>query len=179
MLTIKDIKYKAEKKFKKKQLYNNIYGFQIQPNTKFLKGISNKEIDKLQIMFGFDFPWDYRKMLLIFTNLDSPMISIEPEDNSNIKYSEDNFFYNYPEDFEKSLWLFDSIIEFKMEVEFALTEAGFDVSKIVGYIPVHSHRAIVVFKDKYLSPVISIGIYDIIVLSNNLYEYLTIELLKY
>jgi hypothetical protein len=178
-MTIKEIKYKAEKKFKKIHLYNNIYGFQIQPNTKFTNGISRKEIDKLEILFGFNFPWDYREMLLVFSNLDAPMISINPEDESVIKYSEDNFFYQYPEDYEKSRWLINEIGEFKIEAESVLTEAGFDVSKIVGYIPMHSHRALVVFKDKYHSPVISVCGADIIVFGNNLNEYLMNELLRF
>jgi len=178
-MTIKEIKYKAEKKFKRIQLYNNVYGFQIQPNTKIINGISRKEIDKLQILFGFDFPWEYREMLLVFSNLDTPMISINPEDELDIKYSEDNFFYQYPEDYEKSRWIIDEINENKTEAELALIEAGFDVSKIVGYIPMHHHRVLVVFEDKYLSPVISVWGADIIMFGNNLGEYLKYELLNY
>lgn len=177
-MTIKEIIYKAEKEFKRIKLRDDVYGFQIQPNTKFTKGISRKEIDKLEILFGFDFPWDYRKMLLVFTNLDTPMISINPEDESDIKYSKDNFFYNYPEDYDKSRWLIDDIEEFKIEAEAALTEAGFDVSQIVGYIPMYNHRALVVFKDKYLSPVISAWGSDIIMFGNNLKEYLQNELFR-
>lgn len=178
-MTVKDIKYKVEKKFEKIQLYNNVYGFQIQPNTKFRKGISRKEIDKLETLFGFNFPWEYREMLLVFSNLDTPMISIHPEDESNIKYSEDNFFYNYPEDYEKSKWIIDEINENKEEAELALIEGGFDVSKIVGYVPMHHHRVLVVFEDKYLSPVISVWGADIIMFGNNLKEYLKYELLNY
>lgn len=178
-MTIKEIKYKVEKKFKKIQLYNNIYGFQIQPNTKFLKGISNKEIDKMQIIFGFDFPWEYREMLLVFSNLDTPMIAINPEDELDVKYSKENFFYNYPEDYDKSRWLTNEIEENKIEAESVLTETGFDVSQIVGYIPMHNHRALVVFKNKYLSPVISVWGSDIIVFGNNLNEYLKNELLGF
>jgi hypothetical protein len=43
----------------------------------------------------------------------------------------------------------------------------------------HSHRALVVFKDKYLSPVISVCGADIIVFGNNLNEYLKNELLRF
>jgi hypothetical protein len=179
MITIKDIKYKIEKRFQKIQLYSNVYGFQIQPDSKLIKGISRKEIDQLQILFGFDFPWKYREMLLVFSNLDRPTISINPEDEADIKYSEDNFFYQYPEDYEKSRWIIDEINENKTEAELALIEAGFDVSKIVGYIPMHHHRVLVVFEDKYLSPVISVWGADIIMFGNNLGEYLKYELLNY
>lgn len=179
MLTIKDIKYKVEKKLQKIQLYSNIYGFQIQPESKLIKGISRKEIDNLEILFGFDFPWEYREMLLFFSNLDRPTISIHPEDESDIKYSKDNFFYQYPEDYEKSRWIIDEINENKSIAELVLTEAGFDTSKIVGYIPMHNHRVLVVFEDKYLSPVISVWGADIIMFGNNLREYLKNELLRF
>jgi hypothetical protein len=52
------------------------------------------------------------------------------------------------------------------------------ISKIVGFISMHNHRASVVFQDKYLSPVISAMQSDIIMFGNNLREYLKSELLR-
>lgn len=170
MLTIKDIIYKAEKKFKRIEIRDDVWGFQIQPNTKFIKGISRKEIDELQLLFGFDFPWDYREMLLTIGGLDTEEISINPDGEEEIKF--DNFFYQYPRDVEKSKWVVEDINTFKFYAEEPLIEAGFDVSKIVGYIPIYSHRVLVVFKNKYLSPVISVWGSDIIVYGNDLKEYL-------
>ncbi|OIV39734.1 hypothetical protein [Flavobacterium johnsoniae] len=176
MITIKDLKYKIEKRFQKIQLYNDICGYQVQPNTKFLKGISRKEIDELQILFGFDFPWEYKEMLLILGSLDTLEISIDPDGEEEIKF--DNFFYQYPRDIEKSKWLVEDINKFKFYAEEALIEAGFDVSKIVGYIPIYSHRVLVVFENKYLSPVISVWGSDIIVYGNNIKEYLKNDFLQ-
>lgn len=177
-MTIKEIKYKAEKNFKRIELRDDVYGFQILPDAKFIKGISRKEIDQLQLRFGFDFPWDYREMLLIFSNIETNLISINPEDKSDIEYAHENFFHQYPEDYEKSRWLINEINENKFEAESVLSGAGFDVSKIVGYIPMYNHRALVVFEDKYLSPVISVWGADIILFGNNLREYLKNELLR-
>ena len=177
-MRIKEIKFKAEKNFKKIKIHSNIYGFQVMPNAKFLKGISNKEIDKLEVLFGFCFPLTYREMLLTFANLYTDLVSINPEDQTDIEYDQGNFFYQYPEDYEKSRWLIEEIEEFKFEADLALTEAGFDVSKIVGYIPMYGHRALVVFKDKYLSPVISVWGSDSIMYGKNLNEYLKNELLR-
>lgn len=174
---IKEILYKAEKKIKKIQLRHDVWGFQIQPNTKFLKGISRKEIDQLQVLFGFDFPWEYREMLLTFSTLDTAQISIDP-DNKEIEYSQENFFYQYPDDYEKSKWIINEIDKNKFVAESVLSEAGFNISKIVGYIPMHHHRVLVVFEDKYLSPVISVWGSDIIMFGNNLREYLKNELLR-
>lgn len=175
-MTIKEIIYKAEKKFKRIELRDNVWGFQIQPNTKFLKGISRKEIDELQVLFGFDFPWEYREMLLIISGLDTEEISLNPDQKDEIKFK--NLFYQYPRDIKESKWLVQDINGFKNDTEAALTEAGFDVSQIVGYIPIYSHRALVIFSDKYLSPVISVWGSDIIVYGNNLKEYLKNEFVR-
>ncbi|MBF4469836.1 hypothetical protein [Flavobacterium sp. HJJ] len=177
MKTFKEIKYKAEKIFEKKKLQNDFYGFQIQPNTKFLKGISRKEIDKLETIFGFDFPWDYREMLLNISGLDTEEVSLDPDREDEIRF--DNFFYQYSRDIEKSKWLVEDINTFKIYVEEALTEAGFDVSQIIGYIPIYHHRAIVVFRNKYLSPVISVMGADIIVYGNNLIEFFKNDFLRF
>ena len=175
-MTIKEIKYKAEKQFKKIKLRDDVWGFQIQPNTKFLKGISRKEIDQLELLFGFDFPWEYREMLLVISGLDTEEISIDPDLEDEIKFN--NLFYQYPRDIEKSKWLVQDINKFKNDAEAMLTETGFDVSKIVGYIPIYSHRALVVFEDKYLSPVISAWGSDIILYGSNLKEYLKNEFIR-
>ena len=175
-MTFKEIKYKAEKKFKRIQLRDDVWGFQMQPNTKFLKGISRKEIDQLQVLFGFDFPWDYREMLLNIGGLDTAEISIDPDGEDEIEF--DDFFYQYPKDIEKSKYLVEDINTFKFYAEEVLNESGFDVSKIVGYIPIYHHRILVVFENKYLSPVISVWGSDIIVYGNNLNEYLKNEFLR-
>jgi hypothetical protein len=170
MLTIKDIIYKAEKNFKTIKIRDDTYGFQIQPNTKFIKGISRKEIDELQLLFGFDFPWDYREMLLIIGGLDTEEISIDPDGEDEVAFH--NFFYQYPRDIDKVQYLLEDININIMFAEEALKESGFDVSNILGYIPIYSHRVLVVFKNKYLSPVISVWGSDIIVYGNDLKEYL-------
>lgn len=174
-MTIKDIVYKAEKKFEKIKLRDDVWGFQIQPNTKFQKGISRKEIDKLQMLFGFDFPKIYREMLLLIGGFDTNEISIDPKGKET---TFNDCFYQYPRDLEKSKWLVEEINNFKSDAALALSECGFDVSRIVGYIPIYSHRALVVFEDKNLSPVISVWGSDIIVYGNNLEEYLKNEFLS-
>lgn len=169
-MTIKEIKYKAEKNFKTIKIKDDAYGFQIQRNTKFIKGISRKKIDELQILFGFDFPWDYREMLLTIGGLDIEEISIDPDGEDEVAFHD--FFYQYPRDIEKVQYLLEDINTNIMFVEKSLTEAGFDVSKIVRYIPIYYHRVLVVFENKYLSPVISVWGNDIIVYGNDLKEYL-------
>src|SRR5689334_13612421 len=106
-MTIKEIKYKAEKNFKTIKIKDDAYGFQIQRNTKFIKGISRKKIDELQILFGFDFPWDYREMLLTIGGLDIEEISIDPDGEDEVAFHD--FFYQYPRDIEKVQYLLEDI----------------------------------------------------------------------
>jgi hypothetical protein len=64
------------------------------------------------------------------------------------------------------------------EALFVINEAGFDASKIVGFVPIHNHRALVVFKDKYLSPVISVMGADIILYGDTIINYLKNEFIN-
>lgn len=176
-MKIVELKYKIEKKFRKIKVRNDCLGFQIQPNTKFCKGISRKEIEEAERLFGFEFPWLYREMLLTFVGLDRSEISIHSE-NGTIEYSNSSFFYHYPYEFEKAKWLIEEICNNYNEALIAIEQAGFDTSKIVGFVPIHEHRAVVVFKNKYLSPVISIMGSDIIVFGDTITNYLENELLN-
>lgn len=173
---MKSLKDRIQRKLDSIKKEKEIFGFQLQPGTKLLNGINDEEIDKLEVLFGFSFPNDYRKMLLTFIGFDKSFISIDPTDELKVRYEDQ--FYQYPRDFEKSKWLIEEINNFKSDAELALSEEGFDRAKIVGYIPIYGHRALVVFEDKSLSPVISVWGSDIIVYGNNLTEYLENEFLK-
>lgn len=173
-MKIVELKYKIEKKFRKIKVRYDCWGFQVQPNTKFSKGISRKEIEEAESLFGFGFPWLYREMLLTFIGLDKPKISIDPE-NGAIIYSNSSFFYHYPYEYEISKWLLEEIYNNYHEALIAIEEAGFDTSKIVGFVPIYNHRAVVVFEDKYLSPVISVMGSDIIVFGDTIINYLENE----
>ena len=173
-MKILELKYKIEKKFKKIKLHTDCWGFQIQPNTKFIKGISRKEIEEAERLFGFEFPWLYREMLLTFSGFDRPEISIDLEENSIVEYMHDAF-YLYPRDFENAKGLIQEIKDNYEEVLYAISASGFDTSKIVGFVPIYGHRALVVFKNKYWSPVISIMGSDVIVFGDSIIDYLKKE----
>jgi hypothetical protein len=163
-------KIKTEKKFNKKALYSNLWGWQIQPGTKWNAGLSLEKIEELETLFGFEFPLDYREMLSVINGFDRNQISIDPD-----KIREDEFggaMYKYPDDYEKSGWLTKEIHEFIDYTKGTLSEAGFPVEQIVGFVPLYTHRALVVFQDKSLSPVVSIhqGT-DVIIYGNSLLRY--------
>lgn len=163
----------SEEKFKSLTL-KNVFGFQIQKDTKWNDGLSNREIKALEIQFGFKFPVDYVEMLKVFNGFQTLQISIDPEGNISNQY--DGRCYQYPVHFEKTNWLIDEANQYIEYVIGALEQSGFDSIEIDGFVPLFGHRVLVVLKDKTKSPVLSIWGDDIIVYGENLMQYWCNEL---
>lgn len=158
----------SEKQFESATI-EKCWGFQIQKNTKWNKGLTEDEIGNLEQYFGFKFPTDYSEMLKAINGFDTMQISIDPEVKEEAKF--DRRCYKYPDDLEKTKWLIDEVnqnIEYANEV---LNSAGFDSSKIEGFIPLFEHRALVVLNNKLQSPVLSIHGSDIIIYGESLIKY--------
>lgn len=164
-----EFKLKSEQKFNKLKL-ESVWGFQIQAGTRWNPGLQKRQIDELEKQFGFTFPLDYRQMLEVINGVDKEQIAINPEDHTEYEYQ--RRIYRYPEDFELTAHLRNEI-EMNMEFVFeALHLSGFETSDVMGIVPLYEHRALVVFGDKNLSPVISIHQGDdVIVYGNSLMEY--------
>lgn len=161
------IKFKniSEEKFKTETL-EECWGGQIQKNTKWNNGLIISEIEELEKYFEFNFPNDYFEMLKAFNGFETLQISIDPDGNEPDEF--DRQCYQYPIDLEKTKWLIDDVnhhIEYAKE---CLEQSGFDSSEIEGFVPLYSHRALVVLKDKTKSPVLSIHGSDIIVYGKSL-----------
>jgi hypothetical protein len=168
---------KIEKKFQNISLNkDSLWGFQIRPNTKFKKGLDATQINELETQFGFEFPNKYKLMLAIINGLDKKQISINPENLSDIEF--DDRFYQYPRDFNKCQLIINEIEKYIKHVQNALLIESFDINEIEGFIPIYAHRAIVVFKNKNICPVISIYGDDVIIYGKNLTEYLENEFLN-
>lgn len=162
-------KAKSEKHFETIKLVNCL-GFQIQAGTKWNKGLNLNEIEELEILFGFNFPIEYIKMISEINSFDKLQISKDPWKIESDEYKRS--CYKYPEDFARVQWLIEEINEYIGYVNKCLIESGFNPNEVIGFIPLYFHRALVVFKDKSLSPVISIhqGT-DVIIYGMNLKEY--------
>ena len=169
-MTWQAFKIKTEKKFKNQRLYSNRWGWQIQPGTQWAVGLKTEEIHALEALFGFEFPSDYREMLSVMNGFDRDQISIDPDGERADTFG--GSMYKYPQDYGNSQWLTEEIHTFMDYTKAPLSAAGFDVSEIVGFVPLYGHRALVVFRDKSLSPVVSVhqGT-DVIMYGNSLMEY--------
>lgn len=152
----------------------NSVGFEIQKNTKWNKGLSEKEIIVLENTFGFKFPHDYYEMLQVINGHDLPQIYIDPDGEEPTTYSRS--CYQYPNDIEEVAWLVNQAKTYTKELKRCLDKGGFDSSTLQGVIPLYSHRALVVLEDKSKSPVVSIFGNDIIIYGATLLEYWKKEL---
>lgn len=169
-MTWQQLKEKTERKFERKQLYSNIWGWQIQPGTKWNVGLSLKEITDLEKLFGFEFPTDYKAFLSEMNSFDHDEISIDPDEECEDEFG--RTLYQYPQDYERTKWKVEELFEFINYTKEPLEKAGFDTEQIIGFIPLYGNRYLTVFSDKSLSPVISShqGT-DVILYGNSLLEY--------
>ena len=170
----KEFKIKSENKFRNLEI-ERCWGFQIQPGTTWNTGLNEHEIEALEKTFEFEFPLDYKEMLLTINGLDRDEIAIDPDDKEADEFG--RMMYKYPEDYERTFSLRQEISENMKYVNEALQLSGFDTSKVVGFVPLYGHRAMAVFTDKSLSPVISIHQgNDVIVYGKSLMDYWEKEL---
>ena len=161
-----DLKNTTENNWLESELYDGVSGYQIQPGTKWNIGLSNIEIKELEEKFGFQFPIDYKAMLTVINGFDRPCVEV---------YEDEEYFektcYSYPEDFESLAEVFKDLKQYRQRVELALDNAGFNIDDIVGFVPLYSHRVLVVFHDKSLTPIVSILGDDVIVYDKSLLKY--------
>jgi len=148
---------------------NNTWGYQIQPNTTWEKGLSSLEIQQLEHLFGFSFPDDYVQMLQVMNGFDLPHVSFDP-DNGIIDHYERRC-YTYPDDYKQTQWLVQLVRENRDVVDTVLSEAGYNSKLIEGFIPLYGQRILVVSTDKSCSPVLSVHGDDVIVYGDSLLTY--------
>ncbi|MCE3229454.1 MAG: Cell wall assembly/cell proliferation coordinating protein [Bacteroidetes bacterium] len=172
-----EFKFLSEEKFRNRE-FEDTWGYQIQPGTKWNKGLSGIEIDNLEKLFGFEFPNDYKNMLSVINGFDLDHRSIDPDGEEPDDF--ERHCYIYPDDLPNVKWLIDEINEHIEYVNKTLSHKGYETNNVIGFIPLYGHRALVVFKDKSLSPVISIfqGT-DVIIYGDSLINYWTHEFLLY
>lgn len=167
-------KIDSEKYFEEIEPHPDVWGGQLQKNTKWNKGLTIEEIQKVESLWQLEFPKDYKAMLQVMNGLNQQHIFLNPDGNAAPYFKRQ--VYQYPIDREAVQWLVDEIQE---HIEFAIEALGydeFDTTDIEGFIPVYAHRALVVFKNKDWSPVISVHGDDIIVYGKDLLSYWQNEL---
>lgn len=173
-----EFKVMSEEKFKTLEIAA-CWRFQIQPMTTWNPGLTKREVEALEKLFGFEFPADYKNMLMTINGFDRDEVAIDPTGKEADEFG--RTMYQYSEDYETTFPLRQEIKDNMEYVNEALHLSAFDTAGVVGFVPLYKHRAMGVFKDKSLSPVISIHQgNDVIVYGESLMDYWEKELdLKY
>ncbi len=159
-----------------RRLNPRIFGYQIQPGTKWLEGIKEKEIQELETRLGFNFPEEIRHFLLSTNGLDREQINMNASDKKQEfqnQWNLTNIERGQKELIEKN----QNEKTFKIIKEENIIP-GIDL-KTHSLLPIYGHRFAVCNKEKpEYCQIISIHGDDIIMYGESLKEYLEKEFLK-
>jgi len=147
-------------------IYERVSGYQIQPKTKWNPGLSDTEISHLADLFGLKLPYEYQKMLAVINGFDRENIDIYEEEQHSFRSC-----YKYPDDLEVVKPFIEELHKHFKYIKTALKAIKLDDIEIKGFIPLYSHRALVVFEDLTVTPVVSAVEDDVIIYGNSLIEY--------
>lgn len=148
---------------------NELYGFQIQENTKWKTGLNDTELLAFEKDMGFSFPPSLRNFYKVMNGLNKPGINIYG--NSGVKPSFRPIFYSYPEDIDmikesiKGIYNDNSISEDEL--------VGLGISRI---FPIYQHRFMLI--DVPGNPILSMHGDDIIYWADDLSKLLANELFE-
>nr|MDO8083837.1 hypothetical protein [Candidatus Sigynarchaeum springense] len=157
-------KQESEAYWKGIKLKNDIFGFQIQPGTRWNPGLNDDEIARYEKDIGFAFPPIYKLYLKTMNGTDKKTINIYGRSSEPAR--EGSGFYAYPRDLaqarEMIAWVYESC---------HVTPADVDAREIPHIMPVVGHRFLVM--DRCSSnPVLSMHGADIIPYASNLMAFL-------
>ena len=169
----RDFKNQTELKWQTSITNMGLLGYQIQPETKWNKGLSDLEILSFEQTLGFNLPVDYKEMLKVVNGFDRECIDVHGNDGRAYSYYRN--CYEYPDDLNFTKWLLEDVIENRQSVDDALSEVGFNPAEVIGFIPIYGHRAITAFHNPKISPVISIVGSDVIIYNLDLINYVKNE----
>ncbi len=158
----------TEKRWVNREIYRS-WGYQIQPGTKWNSGLSSSEIKLFENRLGFSLPEKYVAQLQELNGFNKDCVDVHAFEGEPYNYS--RRCYKYPDDLDDLSWLVEEIKEYESYVHQALTEKGFPCENIIGYVPLYGHRALVVYNNDKLTPVISIVGNDVMVYGTSLGKY--------
>jgi hypothetical protein len=165
----------TEDRWSKKAINNRIYGFQIQPGTKWLPGLTEHLIDQYESQLKFKFPHDMRRLLRYINGTDQPTLNIYGSSGEPHEFGPG--VYSYPRDIEHIIARLQSVAVDRSEIATDLLNNGFDLKDSAKLLPIYSHRYVVCDLDQRSSTVLSICGTDAIIYGDCLRDYLQNEFL--
>jgi hypothetical protein len=161
------IKIESEKYWEETTINTGIYGFQIQPYSKWKPGLNDKALLEFEEALGFKFPlplWNFYKTM---NGLTQPGINIYGNDSTSAAFRP--VFYSYPED----LNVINEYINWILEAN-NITKDELDNQGISQIFPVFSHRFILI--DTPENSILSMYGNDIIYWADNISKLLATEI---
>ena len=117
------------------EIRKGIFGFQTQKQTKWLKGLSGKEIQDYESELGFAFPEIYKLYLRNMNGTDKPAINVYGN-SETVAYASN--YFSFPRDLETVKGSIKWIYE-----EFSVDEETVRRENIPHIIPIVSHRFLI------------------------------------
>lgn len=162
------IKEKTEKQWENITL-DSCYGFQIQEDSKWNKGLSEEELAHFEEEMGFAFPEMLCNYYRVMNGLNKPGINVYGY--SDIPFAYQSKFYSYPNDLqlinEYINWVFDE------------NNTNYDELKKTGasrIFPIYSHRFMLL--DVPSNPILSMHGNDIIYWCKDIFELFDVDIFE-
>lgn len=154
-----ELKLKSESCWATKKLNPNIYGYQIQPRSKWKEGLSEQEINSFELALGMTFPEELRAYYSVMNGLDQPAINIYGMSEEPHSYS--SLFYSYPQDLELIKSRINDVLAHNN-----LSPTDFKEKGISRIFPILGHRYLLIDDDQ--GRTLSIYQNDVIYWADNL-----------
>jgi hypothetical protein len=136
-----DFKAATEARWSTHAINPEIYGFQFQPSTRWLPGLSTEQIKSYERALGIAFPDDLREFLAYLNGTDLPTINAYGRSGQPEQYSVG--VYSYPRDLELVLSRIKRVRQNWPEIEDDLRDQGFHLATQADLLPIYSHRYVV------------------------------------
>ncbi|MEN0053258.1 MAG: SMI1/KNR4 family protein [Mucilaginibacter sp.] len=164
-----NMKHLSEQNWSTIQLNKNIYGFQIQEDTTWKRGLSDTDLQRFQDDIGFSFPEPLMNFYKVMNGLSKPGINIYGNDGINAAFSP--VFYSYPQDLNmikaSIKWIYDANL---------ISESDLLTLNISRIFPVCGHRFMLI--DTPGNPILSMHGDDIIFCADDLSKLVANELFE-
>jgi hypothetical protein len=130
------LKVASEQVWVQALIHHHIYGFQIQPGTCWLPGLTEHEIGHYEAELGFAFPTIYKLFLKQMNGTDKFAVNVYGESGTPYAYAP--AYYSYPRDIAIVRDYIDWVYK-----EFDITPEDVDQQQIPHILPITGHRFLV------------------------------------
>jgi hypothetical protein len=171
-----EFKRATEAIWRERPINPHISGFQFQPGTRWILGLSYDKIAEFEDILGIKFPHDFRAFLRTMNGTDLPTLNVYASCSEPPRQWVG--VYSYPRDLAIVRRLSEEVSKDRAELTKTMAEEGFTLQPTAALVPIYGHRYLVCTPSLDSSVVLSIdGSDDAIVYGNSLKEYLEREFL--